>query len=149
VLLWIIHHQMMVLVGDCSDREEGAADGLISFSINGHKELCAIHKPGGVSVSVPVILQASALASSRASMLHQLLAESLRTLEERVKADRLARLEVLRKVHQLGLRSIVKKEESLPSANEKNKSTSVGGVDRDDPMLAWGTLHSSHIKSSN
>lgn len=136
----------MVMVGDCSDREEAAADGLISFSVNGHKELCAIHKPGGVKVSVPIVLQATALASNRATMLHQLLAESLRTLEEKVKADRAMRLEVLRKVHQLSLRSAEEKE-SLTSSGEIGNLKLAGagaGVDRDDPILKWDSLHSAH-----
>lgn len=138
-----------MLLGDCTDREEAAADGLISFSVNGHKELCAIHKPGGVSVSVRTVLQATALASARAAVLHQLLAESLRALEDQVRADRTSRLELLRKVHQLGLRSAVASD-SGPSVGVANASKPGGpraGVDRDDPMLQWASLHSAHTSS--
>lgn len=138
-----------MLLGDCTDREEAAADGLISFSVNGHKELCAIHKPGGLSVSVPTVLQATALASARAAVLHQLLAESLRALEDQVRTDRISRLELLRKVHQLGLRSAVASD-SGPSVGVANASKPGGpraGVDRDDPMLQWASLHSAHTSS--
>ena len=112
-----------------------------------YSELCAIHKPGGLALDVPTILELTQIASKRAAYLHILLRDALVELEVQVQSERAARLELLRVIAQDRLR------QQLESNNEGNymmqieggqnydPSRSSGGIDRDDPMLAWGRLH--------
>eukprot|EP00607_Mallomonas_marina_P007567 CAMPEP_0182418828 /NCGR_PEP_ID=MMETSP1167-20130531/3212_1 /TAXON_ID=2988 /ORGANISM="Mallomonas Sp, Strain CCMP3275" /LENGTH=390 /DNA_ID=CAMNT_0024593257 /DNA_START=33 /DNA_END=1202 /DNA_ORIENTATION=- len=81
-----------VLVVDACKEEDQACDGTLLLSINAHRELCALSKPGGVAVSVQVILRASAIAVIRATALHTQLTAALKELEKEVAEKREKRL---------------------------------------------------------
>ena len=110
--------------------------------------MCAIHKPGGLALDVSTILELTQIASKRAAYLHILLRDALVELEIQVQAERAARLEILRVIAQDRLRQQL--ESNKDSDNNKmqteggqnyDPSRTSGGIDRDDPILAWGKLH--------
>ena len=136
----------MELVCDLTDSEEVASDGVMSFSINAHNELCAIHKPGGLSANIATVLSATKLASNRTTFLHTLLTQSLNGLEEQVKQQRKLRLEWLRSRNNNN--NNPENENTTQSGVQLNKGQnkyllqqSGGGIDRDDPILDFNVLH--------
>lgn len=58
---------------DPTEREEAALDGRISFAINAHREVCAIHKLGGLALAVDDVIRACALCAAKAAQLHEVL----------------------------------------------------------------------------
>ena len=88
---------MTALVCDPSREEEIHADGHIILSLNAHREICAVHKPGKVAISSSVVVQAAKIAAGRVQELHNLLARALIELEEKVSNDREIKLEQLRR----------------------------------------------------
>jgi hypothetical protein len=84
--------------------------------------------------------------------LHRLLVTALQSLEERVKAQRSARIDLLRKLQSLRIREAPNNNSSHSSnhiekqANKsrgKNSGGSYNGSDiaANDPILAWSQLH--------
>lgn len=132
-----------VLIGDPCKSEEKAMDGSIVFSINTHKELCAIHKPGGVAVPIETILAATKMAEQRAETLHAVLQTGLQVLEQNVEADRKSRLDVLR-ASRAAAEAADPADPSVAMAVEEGGALAAhgdGGIDRDDPVLSWALLH--------
>lgn len=133
--------------------------------LGGHRELCAIHKPGGVALPALVIVEAVALAAARASRLHEALGAALAALELTVERERELRLEHLRiALAQAQARPAPPCDgtEGVAGGAGKDKDgadvamssggddvvsqpvqgvMTKGGIDRDDPMLAWASLH--------
>ena len=113
--------------------------------------MCAIHRPGQVAVTAAVILRAAKLAADRADDLHTILRNSLIQLESDVIAERTIRLEKLRiqreKAFDSKTENNLNDDEMDVSNNSGSISTSgyidsgAGGISRDDPMLAWASLH--------
>jgi len=133
----------LVLMGDPCTSEERAMDGAVVLSINTHKELCAVYKPGGVSVPAEAVLEAAKMASQRAETLHAVLQAGLQVLEQNVEGDRRTRLEALR-----AARAETAAAEAAAAAAAAEGSMQVvdmkaddGGIDRDDPVLSWSMLH--------
>lgn len=120
-------------------------DGKISFSINAHRELCAMNKPGGVALSSDIILKAAQIANQRAVVLHQKLAAALNELEAQVLVDREKRQELLRARHAYMMKIQASNEgNGSSSAMDVSSGTGIitkGGIDRNDPILAWASLH--------
>jgi hypothetical protein len=98
-------------------------------------------------VTAAVILKAAKMATDRAENLHAILRDSLAQLELDVVAERNIRLEKVRARREKsfdtdgygrgGKMDIA--EESTGSGTETG--TGAGGIARDDPMLAWASLH--------
>ena len=131
-----------MLIGDPSISEERAMDGALVYGINTHSELCAVHKPGGVSVPVDIVMQAVRMASHRAETLHGVLQAALGILEQNVEADRRARLEAVRAANTAIFSSAAAAGGDM-AVDEvaAEESSSGGGIDRDDPVLSWDLLH--------
>eukprot|EP01034_Spumella_vulgaris_P024326 gene24326-30649_t len=136
----------LLLVTDPTLQEEAAMDGRVSFSINAHRELCAMNKPGGVALPAAVIVKAAQTAARRAESLHVKLAVALEELEVVVLKEREIRQELLRKHNaynfeqqrrQLGESGAAMDVEGVAASNY----VTVGGIDRNDPILAWSSLH--------
>ena len=122
---------------------------IISFILQ--RELCSINKPGKAAISSSIVLHATKIATERASVLHGILNTALQQLETDVILERSVRLDKLR----IFSNTI----NNDPSKNNFVNGNVVdgtvicvgdsvgvvavggGGIDRDDPMLAWTSLH--------
>jgi len=113
-------------------------------------ELCAVSKPAGRGLTTSIIVQAAQIASARAMMLHERLNIAILALEETVKTERERQLTIMQKynmhVHQLnGTTSNVSGKHETNNAKEEEKKNkkdkSALGIDRNDPILQWSTLH--------
>ena len=104
------------------------------------RELCAIHKPGQVAVKSSVILAAAKMATERAEVLHALLKDSLAQLEVDVIAARTVLLDKVRAQRE-GTFDIENSMSSNMDISGVDDYTGGGGIARDDPMLAWASLH--------
>lgn len=141
---------MCVLLGDPSLGEERAMDGSIVFSINAHDELCAVHKPGGVAVSVETVLQAARMATARAKTLHEVLASALAILDADVERDRDERIRIMRsasaanKTDQV-LDMVVEAQAQAQAQAQATVDLGSGGIDRNDPVLSWSLLHKAAV----
>ncbi|KAG9416934.1 Exosome complex component RRP45 [Aphanomyces cochlioides] len=60
---------------DPTDREEKILDGSITYTFNSFRELCAVHKIGGVSISTDVVLRCANIACAKAEELTEWLKE--------------------------------------------------------------------------
>ncbi len=120
----------------------GALDGSISISLNGHRELCAISKPGGVSVPVDAIMKATNICLKKVQYLHQRLDEALASLEAQVDIRRTERQETLRKFNALvNVKKSVSILDDMDVEDIDEEEDNVAGIDRDDPILQWSNLH--------
>lgn len=132
----------IILIADPSAQEDISMDGSLTFSINGHGELCAIHKTGEVSIPPNVIIKAANLAIIRAQTLHSMLSNSLTILDEEVDRQRAIRLEKMRENNEI---MILKHNEN----NIRNVDEMILGgghhIDRNDPILAWDSLHQASV----
>ena len=77
---------------DPTAREEAVMGGRVTFSVNAHQELCAIHKLGGAPVSAAAVVALASAASARAADLHGWLKGELAGAEAKAAAERAARL---------------------------------------------------------
>jgi len=132
----------MILIADPSSAEESCMDGSLTFSINAHRELCAIHKPGQVAVTASVVLKAAKIATNRANALHEILDHELKVLEDTVIEERTERLQKIRILNEKSFnnREIFFNDDNI-GVNMGGVNIGGGGIDRDDPMLAWASLH--------
>lgn len=94
-------------------------------------------KPGGIALPASAIIKAAQLAARRAVVLHERLNVALADLEARVLADREERQLVLRRLNELA-RAEKGAQDQPPVVSTY---TTVGGIDRNDPILAWSSLH--------
>jgi len=85
-----------ILLIDPSAQEEIQSDSKISFSINGHFELCSVLKLGGAGMISSEVIHASRIAMKRAAALHGLLAQALQAFEVEAATAKARRLEILR-----------------------------------------------------
>ncbi|KAJ0405873.1 hypothetical protein P43SY_001605 [Pythium insidiosum] len=69
---------------DPTDREERVTDGSMTFTFNSFRELCAVHKIGGASISTTEVLRCANIAAARVAELTEFLKE------EADKADKAA-----------------------------------------------------------
>lgn len=109
-----------------------------------NRELCAIHKPGEVAVTASVILRATQMATDRAQSLHERLHDALTQLETEVAEQRAQRLEKLRAVRSAAFSGSAQQQGGASSGSSSSSAAVIagaGGIDRDDPMLAWASLH--------
>ncbi len=120
-----------------------------SFFCSVFSELCAVSKPAGRGLTTSIIVQAAQIASARARMLHERLNIAILALEEAVKTDRERQLTIMQKYNmhlqqQNGTTNngVGKNETSSAREEKKNKKDkSALGIDRNDPILQWSTLH--------
>jgi len=82
----------LVSLVDPSAREEAVMCGRITFSLNAHNELCALHKLGGAPLSATAIVPLSLVAAERAADLHRWLAAELKAAERAAAEVRATRL---------------------------------------------------------
>lgn len=156
-----------ILVADPTAAEAQVMNGSISYSINAHRELCGINKPGHCPISQELILKGAQLATARALQLHQLLSSALQDLESADIQAKRARLEMLRQsavarhgretnatsshIHDNDVDIVGNTVNSnvVRTTNTTNGGTGVGAgvilvpVKQNDPILAWGNLHQS------
>ena len=97
-------------------------------------------------MTADVILKAAKIASDRAEILHSILKDSLAQLEVSVIAERTVRLEKTRALRESSFDSDIylknQKMEITEGGEDFNgEDAGVGGISRDDPMLAWTSLH--------
>lgn len=97
-------------------------------------------------MTAAVILKAAKMATDRAENLHAILRDSLAQLELDVVAERTVRLEKVRARREKsfdtegygrGGKMDIAEEDFI----ESGTGTGAGGIARDDPMLAWASLH--------
>ena len=83
------------------------------------------------------------MAADQAKLLHDLLAQALKELEENVAAERQARLERLRAARAALFFSAEAQQGEMDAASAAalRSAAGPGGIDRDDPMLAYASLH--------
>eukprot|EP01041_Mallomonas_annulata_P007134 gene7134-14514_t len=109
-----------------------------------------MNKPGGVGVSVDLILRASAMASHRATAVHAQLATALVQLEEDVKTEREERLRRIQTLRMKGgniggdVDGVDVVSMGMEDVIEEGDDVAIG-IDRNDPMLAWATLHKAAV----
>ena len=108
-------------------------------------ELCAVSKPAGRGLTTSIIVQAAKLASARALVLHSLLNNAILALEATVKADRERQLLVMQ-TYNLHIQAKNSKLVSNAASAGKEevkpkKDKHAVGIDRNDPILQWSTLH--------
>lgn len=100
-----------------------------------------------MAVTADVILKAAKIASDRAEILHSILKDSLAQLEVNVIAERTVRLEKTRALRESSFDSdnIYLKNQKMEvtegGEDLNGEDAGVGGISRDDPMLAWTSLH--------
>lgn len=149
-----------VLVADPTAAEARVMSGIISYSINAHRELCGVHKPGSCPLSQELVIKGAQLATTRALQLHQLLSSALQDLEGSDAEAKRVRLEALRQsAARRGWQDETNGAAPASSAEDGTSGSSEGGnviragraagqpalapVQRNDPILAWGNLHQS------
>lgn len=103
-----------------------------------------------------MIVQASKIAAVRAAMLHQKLNDAISALEQDVQAQREQELATMQKYNQLaalaeptlladGASAVNTQEGERGTASESGKKSkkdkAAVGIDRNDPILQWSTLH--------
>ena len=137
-----VDSDITILVADPSPEEENVMDGRISYSVNAHKELCGIHKPGYGSLTTELIVKGSQYANNRAMQVHDMLASSLVELDAACAVDKNRRLEKMRAVNHLKSMANVKKIDAsctdMMIDIESDKQ-----LPGDDPLLSWSHLHQS------
>jgi hypothetical protein len=146
---------------DPSSQEAFALDGDISFSLNAHRELCAVSKPGGVSLPVSALMEAANLALRKVQYLHLRLNEALAELESKIVIEREERQVVLREynarvvaekhnrktlLHSTGIDGVDEME--IDDMEDDSAEFTVGGIDRNDPILQWTNLHKPVLSKS-
>ncbi|KDO33475.1 hypothetical protein SPRG_02283 [Saprolegnia parasitica CBS 223.65] len=70
-----------VVLIDPTDREEKIVDGAITYTFNSFRELCAVHKIGGVSISTDIVLRCANIAAAKAEELTDMLKEATETAD--------------------------------------------------------------------
>lgn len=138
------------------DEEETILDGTITFSVNAHRELCAILKPGGISLSTETILSIGSKAIERSIELHSYLNNSIQLLDQSYHETRLERLEILRKLRILQdqyQKSIngeldIKNSDSNNENNNNIEEIEEAGIDIDDPILQYNYNHATVASKS-
>lgn len=131
-----------IFVADCTRVEELAMDGSIAYTINAHDELCAITKPGHVSVTPADVLLGVQLAVTRAKYLHSVLERALIALQLKMEKQVEAQT-VLLQLHNQQLQKQMQTQMQIQTADDtgtKNISGG-GGLSKNDPLLSWQLLH--------
>lgn len=127
---------MIALLCDPTIEEERVLDGKLIYSMNAHKELCSIHKPGKESLPLDVIIKATQLASHRIQSLHKQLQTVLFDVENKVTQERIQLLEQMRRFQQ---------HNQQLQRNKQGENMDIDhssfGISRDDPVLSWSHLH--------
>jgi len=133
-------HEKYIFIVDPSSQEDSAIDGRISFSLNAHKELCAVSKPGGISLPAQLIMKAASICSKKVELLHKQFSIALQQLEEQVIAEREVRLEKIRKYRVI--QEAMESENAMEDGSNRIEVVNTkGGIDRNDPILQWSYLH--------
>lgn len=129
------------LVVDPSAEEVACMDGRLLFFINAHRELSGMIKPGGVGVTVEMVLAATKLASAAVASMHGLLDQACGRLEAAVAKKRQEKLLVLQQRRKSG--SDGNNGRAAGDSAGPGQDPAVAGIDRNDPLLAWTNLHQS------
>lgn len=59
-------------------KEEQCMDGRMTFTLNSHREICAVQKAGGIPLSVGTILQCARIAAVKVEEITEIIQESLK-----------------------------------------------------------------------
>lgn len=124
---------------------------IIAFILCCHSELCAVSKPAGRGLTTSIIVQAAKLASARALVLHSRLNAAILALEEDVKAERERQLLIMQTYNQhvqansfaqsTSASSLGSTSKTPAAADKRAQKEKHAGIDRNDPILQWSTLH--------
>ena len=135
--------EKMLLVSDPLGEEEAIMDGIITYSLNGDNELCALHKPGGVALTPSFIIGAMKIASIRSAQLHKDMEIALKDLDARVEAERERRVTLLQRITARALHELDGINHSATSDINADTTTAseVGGISKNDVILSWQLLH--------
>ena len=123
-------------------------DGSIAYTINAHEELCAINKPGNVSLLPAEVLFGVQLAVTRAKYLHTVLEKALIALQ--VESDKMLEAQTLllqKRNQEMLQQQQVEYHGSAATTSNNNgssygdKESSGGGLSKNDPLLSWSLLH--------
>lgn len=116
---------------------------LVAFGINLHffiifenRELCAVSKPGGISLPVQEIMKAANICLRKVNFFHEKLIQALAELEQRAEKEREIRQIQLRQYTAM-LPKVVDPSEEVTEEEVRDAS----GIDRNDPILDWNYLH--------
>eukprot|EP00501_MAST-03F_sp_TOSAG23-6_P001286 GSMAST32.ASY1.ANO1.1334.1 assembled CDS len=83
------NHNQVIIV-DPSAREELLMDGCVTFSLNSHRELCAVRKAGGCALTIEQLLRCAHVAAEKALHVTKQLRSALEDGERRASERRLA-----------------------------------------------------------
>lgn len=111
-----------------------------------------MNKPAGRGLSAKIVVQAAKIAGARATMLHHKLNEAIATLEAEVQAQRERDLAIMQKYNQLTalaepvlVAAVTSTQERGAAGDESGKKSkkekAAAGIDRNDPILQWSSLH--------
>ena len=145
-------NNLTLLLADPTLHEECAMDGRISYSVNAHKELCGIHKPGNGCLTRELIVQGAQLAYTRATVLHDLLSSALADLETTSTKEKMIRLERMKKANyerKLQLQATVFNFNNSNNSINNSIDPMANVINYDDPVLSWSSLHQSVASVSN
>lgn len=132
-----VSNESIILVADPLAEEETIMDGSIMYSLNGDNELCALQKPGGISLPPSTILHGLKLASLRAQQLHVSLDDAIASFEKSVNADREKRVEAMQRLTAARMQT---EAQGLRQV-ETSRVTASGGIEKQDEILSWQLLH--------
>ncbi len=85
----LFHESPVIAAVDPTHREEAVMGGRLTYSINVHKELCALQKIGGVPLAPTDLLRWAEVATAQVGEWHALLQTSLEAADKRAKEERL------------------------------------------------------------
>ena len=128
----------VLLVSDPIGEEEAVMDGSIMYSLNSDNELCALHKPGGVSLTPAFILGAMKTATIRSTQLHKDVDEALKELDARVEAERGRRVTLMQ---EMTARALQERAAKGTTASSTVVADEAGGISKNDVILSWQLLH--------
>lgn len=67
-----------IIIVDPNYKEELVMEGKITFTLNSHREICAVQKSGGIPLSLDQIIQCSRIAAVKAEEISQIIQSSLK-----------------------------------------------------------------------
>ncbi|OQR89760.1 exosome complex exonuclease RRP45 [Thraustotheca clavata] len=122
-----------VVMLDPTDREEKIVDGNITYTFNSFRELCAVHKIGGVSISTDVVLRCANIAAAKAEDLTDMLKKATEKADQEAIEQRRAMLRG---------KEFMDKSVAAMSTTQKAIPLDVSGLDKAmEDIIDFDNLH--------
>lgn len=137
----------ILLVADPLGEEEAVMDGVIMYSLNGDNELCALYKPGGMSIAPSLITSTLKIASTRALQLHADIDAALVDFEQREERERTRRVDAMQKLTAAKMQAQAlahdqqQQQQQQGNVFQQQNNLGAGGIEKTDEILSWQLLH--------